>query len=57
MSAVEALTNAVIGLVVSWAATVFILGYTPTGGVAVAALFFGLSFARSYIIRRLFAWL
>ena len=51
MSALEALANAVIGLVVSWAATFFILGYSATGSAAVTAMFFCLSFARSWAIR------
>lgn len=54
MNALEALANATIGLVVSWAATVFVLGYSPTGGAAVTAMFFGLSFARSYVLRLIF---
>ena len=54
MSALEALANAAIGLVVSWAATFFVLGYTASGSVAVTAMFFGLSFARSWIIREIF---
>jgi hypothetical protein len=29
MSALEALCNAVIGFVVSWCATLFVLGYSP----------------------------
>ncbi|MCA9368471.1 hypothetical protein KC887_09560 [Candidatus Kaiserbacteria bacterium] len=54
MSALEALANAAIGLLVSWAATFFVLGYTASGSVAVTAMFFGLSFARSWIIREIF---
>ena len=54
MSALEALANAVIGLVVSWAATFFILGYSATGSAAVTAMFFFLSFARSWAIREVF---
>lgn len=30
----EALANAIIGLLGSWAATYFILGYTPSGAAA-----------------------
>ena len=51
MDALEALTNAVIGLLVSWAATFFVLGYTPAQSVAITAMFFGLSFTRSWAIR------
>ena len=54
MSALEALANAAIGLAVSWTATFFVLGYTASGSVAVTAMFFGLSFARSWIIREIF---
>ena len=54
MSALEALANAVIGLVVSWAATFFVLGYSATGSAAVTAMFFCLSFARSWAIREVF---
>lgn len=50
----EALANAAIGLIVSWAATWFILGYSPAQSIAVTALFFGLSFARSYALRLYF---
>ena len=47
----EALANAAIGLIVSWAATWFILGYSPAQSIAVVSMFFGLSFARSYALR------
>ena len=53
----EALANAVIGLSLSWAATTFVLGYSPSGAVAVTAMFFGLSFCRSYVLRKVFRWL
>jgi len=52
--ATEALANAVIGLIVSWAATFFVLGYTAPGSVAVTLMFFCLSFARSWALRALF---
>ncbi len=54
MTALEALANATIGLLVSWAATFFILGYSASGSAAVTAMFFCLSFARSYALRLLF---
>lgn len=54
MSALEALCNAVIGLLVSWAATFFVLGYSATGSLAVTAMFFALSFTRSYVLRLVF---
>ncbi len=54
MSALEALCNATIGLLVSWAATFFVLGYSATGSLAVTAMFFTLSFTRSYVLRLVF---
>lgn len=55
MIATEAFANAAIGLLISWAATFFVLGYSATGSAAVTAMFFALSFSRSYVLRRLFA--
>lgn len=54
MSALEALTNAVIGLVVSWCATFFVLGYSPAGSAAVTTMFFVLSFVRAWVLREIF---
>ena len=54
MTALEAFTNATIGLIVSWLACFYILGYTPGESVGVTAMFFGLSFARAFIIREAF---
>lgn len=54
MTALEALANAAIGLLISWAATFFVLGYSASGSAAVTAMFFGLSFARSYVLRLIF---
>jgi hypothetical protein len=54
MDTIEALCNATIGLIVSWAATFWVLGYSAAGSVAVTALFFALSFARSWAIRAAF---
>lgn len=54
MTALESLCNAAIGLVVSWAATRFILGYDAGQSAAITAMFFGLSFARSYVLRLIF---
>ena len=56
MTALEALANAIIGLAASWAATFFVLGYSPADSAAITAMFFGLSFTRSYLLRRLFEW-
>jgi hypothetical protein len=57
MNAIEALANATIGLVVSWAATYFVLGYSASGSLGVTAMFFSLSFTRAYLLRRAFDWL
>jgi hypothetical protein len=54
MTALEALCNAAIGLLVSWAATFLVLGYSATGSLAVTAMFFTLSFTRSYVLRLVF---
>ncbi len=55
MTALEALANATIGFAVSWAATFFVLGYSAPASLGVTAMFFGLSFTRSYVLRRIFA--
>ena len=54
MIALESFANAAIGLIVSWAATFLVLGYSASGSLAVTAMFFGLSFARSYALRLVF---
>ena len=54
MDALEALTNAGVGLVGSWAATWLVLGYSPASSAGVTAMFFGLSFTRAWIIRGIF---
>ena len=54
MAAIEALANAAIGFLISWAATFFVLGYTASASIAVTAMFFALSFARSYALRLVF---
>lgn len=55
MIAIEALTNAAIGLLVSWAATFFVLGYSVGGSAAVTVMFFCLSFIRGYFVRLVFS--
>jgi len=57
--AIEAFTNAAVGLCVSWAATYWLLplwGLTPSlsQSAGITAMFFGTSFARSLVLRRLF---
>jgi len=54
MMAAEAFANAAIGLAASWAATFFVLGYSPADSAAITAMFFALSFTRSYLLRLLF---
>ena len=54
LSAAEAAANAIIGLCISWAVTWLVLGFTPAQSVAITALFFGLSFTRSLVIREIF---
>lgn len=52
--AMESLANALGGLLVSWAATWAVLGYSPAQSAAITGMFFGLSFTRTLIIRRIF---
>lgn len=52
--AAEALANAAVGLLVSWAATWLVLGYSPASAAGVTAMFFGLSFGRSWALRWIF---
>jgi len=58
-SGAEALTNAAVGLVVSWAVTFWALpmwGLEPsaTDAAWITGLYFAVSFARSFIIREAF---
>jgi len=60
--AAEAVANSTVGLAVSFLAVwtlwpLFGWVATPAQSVAVTALFWALSTARSFIIRRLFRWL
>lgn len=62
MDATEAIANATIGLLVSVLAVRLLwplFGWEATGAqsVAVTGLFWALSAARSYLLRRLFRWL
>ena len=54
LDAIEALTNAAVGLVVSWCATLWVLGYSPAQSAAVTLMFFALSFTRAWILRAMF---
>lgn len=58
-SAIEASTNATVGLLASWGFTYYglpLYGLSPSPAVAVeiTAWYFVLSFVRSYVIRRVF---
>ena len=55
MNALEAFTNAALGLFISWAATRFILGYDAAQSLGITLMFFGFSFARGYVVRSVFA--
>ena len=37
MDATEAFANAIIGLLVSWLATIFVLGFSPAKSIAITA--------------------
>lgn len=59
LSAIEALCNAVIGLLVSWAVTFYALplwGLEPTAGAAagITGTYFVVSWTRSFVIREIF---
>ena len=59
MSALEAFANAAFGLLVSWGVTYAVLplwGLEPSVGqsVQITAVYFGISFARSWAIREAF---
>lgn len=54
LDTIEALCNAAIGFVVSWAATILVLGYSAAGSIAVTAMFFAMSFTRAWVIRAAF---
>lgn len=59
ISAIEALTNSGVGLVLSWCITYFALplwGLHPsaTASASITACYFFVSFARAFIIREVF---
>lgn len=54
IDAIEAMTQAAIGLVVSLALTHYWLGFTPIQSMHITAVFFIASFARAWIIRASF---
>lgn len=53
-SIAEALTNAVIGLCVSWLITWAVLGFTPSQSIGITLMFFLVSTARSFAVREAF---
>lgn len=62
IDAIESLTNASVGLFISVVAVwtlwpLFGWAITPTQSVGVSMLFWGLSAARTYVLRRIFRWL
>lgn len=59
LSAIEALCNAVAGLIISWAVTYYALPWwglypSASASLGITALYFGISFARSWAIREAF---
>lgn len=59
IDAAEALTNALVGLVVSWAITYWVLplwGLHPSASVSagITATYFVVSFARAWVLRIIF---
>ena len=59
LDALEALTNATVGLLVSWGVTYLLLplwGLTPTIGASlgITAMYFCISALRSFVVRRIF---
>lgn len=59
MDGIEAFANAALGLVVSWCVTFFVLpmwGLTPSAAASagITAMYFSISFVRSWILRALF---
>ena len=54
--ALEAFTNASLGLIVSVLLTWLWLGFTPVQSVGITAVFFIASTARAYGLRKLFRW-
>jgi len=59
IDAAEAFANATVGFAVSWVATWGLLplwGFepSPSGAFSITAMFFALSFARAWVLRRVF---
>lgn len=54
LSLAEAITNATLGLIVSWLITWAVLGFTPVQSAGITLLFFAVSTVRSFIVREIF---
>lgn len=54
VDAIEAITNATVGLVVSVLLTWLWLGFAPMQSVIITAVFFVVSTVRAYVLRRIF---
>lgn len=54
LDAAESIANGVIGFAVSWAVTWAVLGFTASQSIGITAMFFVLSTARAFVLRRLF---
>jgi hypothetical protein len=54
LSLAEAITNATLGLIVSWLITWAVLGFTPVQSAGITLLFFAVSTVRSFIVREAF---
>ena len=54
LSLAEAITNATLGLIVSWLITWAVLGFTPVQSIGITAMFFAVSTVRSFIVREAF---
>ena len=53
-SLAEAITNAAIGLIVSWLITWAVLGFTPAQSIGITLMFFAVSTARAFAVREAF---
>jgi len=54
LDAIEALANAIIGLVLSWIITLTVLGFTAWQSAGITAIFFVASTVRAFILRQFF---
>lgn len=54
LSLAEAITNAGLGLIVSWLITWAVLGFTPVQSAGITLMFFAVSTVRSFIVREAF---